>query len=691
MTHTEPQSAMTAALFSSHEVLTTTHRVADLQPWTGNPRSDVNSGSVDDLKIALTEQGRYLHDVSVLVRDGQHYVFIGGRRLRAARELLADGAINETFELNVKLYPSISDADALHLANQENINREDMNVTDTLTYLLSQRDMGTPELARRTGMSSAAIESLFLVNDTGDEVITAALRERKIEPQLAAMLCSLPEQHREHSLKQALEGTLNRQQLLHKLKYTGITMEVALFDHSLYTGRLDNAFGLLGFGGTRIAKDEDSREQWLNLQRDAAEIKASEHAQTQKYEGGGMAVIAENGEFVTRGFRYTSDRRVGRVLALVNPHTGVVTYTYGVVPAGAPTTGPSEKPKFEPTDKAKAAARDSVTRHVQRSLNALDGEQQERYALALTIAQRITGRNFLNGTDHTVLTLEVPGLATAYAEGAAASLSRDRICLKHLLTLDTDVLRDLHTKVILRSFAYRGANAAEIISAVIELTGAASVVPMDENFLKSLSASEIKGLIELMPVKPETKSQTRSSLIKAILAVAPANASANFQPPTHVLPGHKDTLSRYEVTVDASTVAVTVQPDAHATTEPVEAPPVEAAPVDAQPVEAAQVDAEPVEAAQVDAEPVEAAPVDAQPVEAAQVDAEPVEAAQVDAEPVEAAQVDADPVEAAQVDAEPVDMEITGCAACGNTREVWDEELCDTVPCVACATGGIRA
>lgn len=701
---TPAASALNNGLFDpAYEFEITTASIDELTAWN-NPRSDIEQETTEELEHDLVTVGSYLHDLSVIIRDGKKCVFVGGRRLKAAKKVVADGKLPGSHPLNIRVYPNLTDAQATELANHENLKRKQMNNMDVAAFVASKAHLGTVELARRLNMTTSDVEALILVNGSELDDVKDALRENVINPRQAAMLCLLDEHYRTATLKGFREGRMDLNNLARIIRNSDIMMETALFDHEKYTGKIDSAFALLDLGGTRIGKDEASREEWLRLQVEAAREEAQQRSDQMKCAGGRAFLLDDSTQTMQNPLRsvgYKPDYSMSGgdkyVVATVSPHTGYVQFHTSARPIDGKTVkevSPTSQ-GFQQDVKASDAAYKLTGEYLRTQLSALGDEDHERYALALTVIQAQLNITVLGGSRRNSA-VAVPGLAQVIATSGQPEIHPDtqQAAMRHIINLDIATLRKVAAATIYERIEHTGIRTTTAYQAIVSNMPDLTPAPITEAYLKQLSLSNLTALAKMLPVAPRTTSGSRKKLTEAILSVANANAKAGFE-----VPGSTVFLKKG---ADSSVNNTATEPAA----------PVEAAPGETGPSEnaTAQENSAPENTTLENTVTSEApaAPVDA--AEAAQDEADEIDA-EADEEgrdtkdevaelaPAEVASAEVAPAEVASTaptsdvanrhdsaQEAVTDTSVpTTCKTCGNTREIWDEELCDCVPCPECS------
>ena len=677
-----------AALFSTPlESVTRMVRVSDLEPWAAQPRTDINDVEVESLMIALVEAGRFLHELSVFERNDTYQVFIGGRRLRAAKLAIERGHLPEEFKLKVNFYPDITDEQALELANQENNTRLDMRATDIGAYLVQHRDLGSEALYRRTGRSQRDIEAILYVMDCGHADVIEALNGGEITAEMAAMLCAVSDTNRTTLLRSAISGSTSKATIGHSITREGVQMNHAIFDKALFTGKIDQPFGLLDFLGARVT-DRDALDEWMSLQEEAALVEAQKNDNKL-----GWVIRGVQKDMRKQGFRTGSRAEKWGTLAIINPDNGKVSYVTQVVKT---TDAKDDGKVFKATPNTTGEAHRQIISRLTTALRAAEPETRERYLLAMDIMSYVEGTEGMLKSRHATLytdRLEIPGVARSGLGSAAL--------FDHLITLSIEQLRELHTEGLMRTLKVGNATANPVALRLHELLEVSSTYVMNEAYLNTISASDMSLLIKTMPVQPKvTGGNNRKKMVDAILTVAMANANRGFQPPCfHLASGPSMRLLNSDPSATAGAAPAEVTPAvAEVTPAPAEVTP---APAEVTPAPTAAA-AAPAKASSRkrklpgdDVEEVTSAPK-VRPAPGDDVSTEPVRrddvtpAPEITAPEVTEAPI-TDPTPAPEQTAPAAEVTPGVCGTCGNTREIWDETLEDTAPCPECSVPAVKA
>jgi ParB/RepB/Spo0J family partition protein len=136
-------------------------KLIDFNPY--QPRKSIDPEKLEELVGSVRNHG-VIQPLITRVVDGRRQLIAGERRLRAAREagLTVVPVVDRT----------ASDEDMADVAFIENIQREDLNVYDTIGYLVMLRDerqLSEKQIIARTGMSQARVQMYFKCHDKLDD------------------------------------------------------------------------------------------------------------------------------------------------------------------------------------------------------------------------------------------------------------------------------------------------------------------------------------------------------------------------------------------------------------------------------------------------------------------------------------------------------------------------------------------
>ncbi len=159
--------------------------IEKLQAGPFQPRTQFSDTSIQELADSIAAHG-IIQPIVVRATDGGQFDIITGERRWRAAQLAAQHEVPVVVR-------SVSDQDAMALALIENIQREDLNVTEVaglLKRLIDEFGMTHAEIASSVGLSRASVTNLLrLLNLT--EPVFKQLAQGQIEAGHAKVLLAL--------------------------------------------------------------------------------------------------------------------------------------------------------------------------------------------------------------------------------------------------------------------------------------------------------------------------------------------------------------------------------------------------------------------------------------------------------------------------------------------------------------------
>ena len=162
--------------------------IEKLRPGPFQPRTQFSESSIRELADSIVAHG-IIQPIVVRASDGDQYDIITGERRWRAAQMAAQ------HEVPV-IVRSIADQDAMALALIENIQREDLNVTEVarlLKRLIDEFGMTHAEIAASVGLSRASVTNLIRLLSLTQPVFNM-LAQSQIEAGHAKVLLALSDQ-----------------------------------------------------------------------------------------------------------------------------------------------------------------------------------------------------------------------------------------------------------------------------------------------------------------------------------------------------------------------------------------------------------------------------------------------------------------------------------------------------------------
>ncbi len=159
--------------------------IENMQPGPFQPRTQFSETSIRELADSIEAHGIIQPIVVRANADGRYEIITGERRWRAAQ-------LAGQYEVPV-IVRSVSDQDAMALALIENIQREDLNVTEVarlLKRLIDEFAMTHAEIAASVGLSRASVTNLLRLLSLAEPVFDM-LAQNQLEAGHAKVLLAL--------------------------------------------------------------------------------------------------------------------------------------------------------------------------------------------------------------------------------------------------------------------------------------------------------------------------------------------------------------------------------------------------------------------------------------------------------------------------------------------------------------------
>ncbi|PZQ45073.1 MAG: Fis family transcriptional regulator [Micavibrio aeruginosavorus] len=285
--------------------------LSQIQPCAMNPRKFFNDTTIEELAQSIKTDG-LLQNLVVLKPTGRakkHTIIAGERRFRAISHLIEKGELDKDFPVRVEIKEGLSNDEALRIATVENVQRENLSPLEEAEALkvLVKDGAEMDTIIAQTGLSLTTIRRrLMLLNLT--EKAQEALAEKKITlAQAEALTIGKPEDQDE-VVDDVMEGYYTApDEIKDKLVGELPTLSMAIFPQELYTGTFTK--DLLA---EKTATYFDDIEQFATLQKQAAEQKVAEYAQTHEW-----AVLEEGYRFNKWEYDETAEGETGGVVVFL--------------------------------------------------------------------------------------------------------------------------------------------------------------------------------------------------------------------------------------------------------------------------------------------------------------------------------------------------------------------------------------
>ena len=256
-----------------------------------NPRKFFNDTTIEELAQSIKTDG-LLQNLVVLKPNGRakkHNIIAGERRFRAISHLIEKGELDKDFPIKVEIKEGLTNDEALRIATVENLQREDLSPLEEAEalFILVKDGEEFDTIVAKSGLSPSTIRRRLMLLNLSDKV-KEALAEKKITlAQAEALTIGKPEDQDE-ALDDVIEGYYSTaEEIKDKLVGDLPTLSMAIFPQELYTGTFTK--DLLAEADSTYFDDV---EQFETLQKQAAEQKVAEYAQTHDW-----AVLEEGYRF----------------------------------------------------------------------------------------------------------------------------------------------------------------------------------------------------------------------------------------------------------------------------------------------------------------------------------------------------------------------------------------------------------
>jgi ParB family chromosome partitioning protein len=265
--------------------------IAQIQPSVLNPRKFFDDTTIEELAQSIKTDG-LLQNLIVLKPKGKakkHNLIAGERRFRAISHLIEKGELDKDFPVRVEIKEGLTNDEALRIATVENVQRENLSPLEEADALAALVKNGEEldNIVAQTGLSVATIRRRLTLL-TLSEKVKEALAEKKITLAQAEAISIGKHEDQDEVLDDVIEGYYTApDEIKDKLVGELPTLSMAIFPQEQYTGT---------FTKDLLAEDDatyfDDVEQFETLQKQAAEEKVAEYAQTHEW-----AVLEEGHRF----------------------------------------------------------------------------------------------------------------------------------------------------------------------------------------------------------------------------------------------------------------------------------------------------------------------------------------------------------------------------------------------------------
>lgn len=507
----------------------TTMPVSQLFAWSGNPRRNVNDVSIDDLKTSILAEGQ-LQNLVVRPQGDQAEVVVGGRRLRALKELVAEGKLSADHAVKVQVREGLSDEDALIIAGAENLNRSDMSHADAVRLFMDLNTQKVPlaRIASAYNYSDVDVRRLLRVGEANVPEVMQALETNSITPDQAVYVTEASPSQRNWLLTRAVAGA-RVDELRRQIKGDHIPVTTAKFD--VDSSGLTVVHDLLELRDPHFA----DKAAFMQKQQEAAQALA----EAARDAGGlGFAQVEVTASFYTLKFDLGGagdDPKTLGVIATLHPDTGVVTLfeRYKARGAGKVVRGAVTDSEFPA--RSLEAARDFKAKALATAVAEGDGAEHRTLALLLTgLLCRSDifafGKRSMQQTAVSLhvldLDLEVPGVRITTADGAFpetyGSETNAALIYHHLRhAVSLDALKAALAKATASLVGLTGTDKhplASLLAAEVGLRDrneqGAAYHAVDQAFIAPFKKAELDVLAQTMPVKPMIASSMNKARIQ---------------------------------------------------------------------------------------------------------------------------------------------------------------------------------
>lgn len=256
--------------------------IAQIQPSVLNPRKFFDDTTIEELAQSIKTDG-LLQNLIVLKPKGKakkHNLIAGERRFRAISHLIEKGELDKDFPVRVEIKEGLTNDEALRIATVENVQRENLSPLEEADALAALVKNGEEldNIVAQTGLSVATIRRRLTLL-TLSEKVKEALAEKKITLAQAEAISIGKHEDQDEVLDDVIEGYYTApDEIKDKLVGELPTLSMAIFPQEQYTGT---------FTKDLLAEDDatyfDDVEQFETLQKQAAEEKVAEYAQTHEW------------------------------------------------------------------------------------------------------------------------------------------------------------------------------------------------------------------------------------------------------------------------------------------------------------------------------------------------------------------------------------------------------------------------
>lgn len=256
--------------------------ISQIQPSVLNPRKFFDDTTIEELAQSIKTDG-LLQNLIVLKPKGKakkHNLIAGERRFRAISHLIEKGELDKDFPVRVEIKEGLTNDEALRIATVENVQRENLSPLEEADALAALVKNGEEldNIVAQTGLSVATIRRRLTLL-TLSEKVKEALAEKKITLAQAEAISIGKHEDQDEVLDDVIEGYYTApDEIKDKLVGELPTLSMAIFPQEQYTGT---------FTKDLLAEDDatyfDDVEQFETLQKQAAEEKVAEYAQTHEW------------------------------------------------------------------------------------------------------------------------------------------------------------------------------------------------------------------------------------------------------------------------------------------------------------------------------------------------------------------------------------------------------------------------
>lgn len=297
--------------------------IEQIQPSILNPRKFFDDKTIEELAQSIKTDG-LLQNLVVAKPKGKakkHNIIAGERRFRAISYLIETGELDKNFPVRVEIKENLTDEEALRIATVENVQRENLSPLEEADALAALVKNGEEldNIVAQTGLSVATIRRRLTLLNLSDKV-KEALSEKKITLSQAEALTIGKQEDQDEVLDDVIEGYYTApDEIKDKLVGDLPTLSMAIFPQKQYKGT---------FTKDLLAEENatyfDDVEQFVTLQKQAAQILAGEYAKTYDW-----AVLEEGYRFNKWEYDEAGEGEKGGVVVFL-AHDGNVTIHEGL-------------------------------------------------------------------------------------------------------------------------------------------------------------------------------------------------------------------------------------------------------------------------------------------------------------------------------------------------------------------------